>query len=551
MTTDAAAAALLSETHDDTRTAARDGAGEVSGAHARRRAADRPAAARQDRRRRLVPFLLTFVIGVIATTLMWQSVDGPDDARHMAAVDTASETHLTERGSGVASNVDSAPSGILSIDSGDGELVETERAASRVDTMALALNDEVAHSAGSAGAATSARRVDHLTDADHRSTSISGARRGVADASRERAPSGPALAIASPPRHRASSDGFSTVGGGRDFTERVDIASDAVRESNNAPVSERPDAADWESPATIAVDTRMSAGTDADTMSRLDDRIGMTRATERDAMALSSGEGIVHSAPPPAVVPQGATAKRSVAAKSSIADAGRDAAHERIDSAEGDRADAAHSLEYRPIQIAEPAPRRGWALAAGARQSALVALDGRAVHPELVVSIGGEIDEGAHAVFAVLGLTTFNELSTVTTSEYRPVPASPGQEYLHQTRVTASDELRAELFGGAGYRVRVVNADEWQAGAGVWAGYGERYVRAGAELPDAYRLSETVRIELTPSVQYLDAHGESATQVRDESVPQPTGRSQISERTEVEDTDVRAGFTIGVTVVIE
>src|SRR5688500_14271184 len=36
-------------------------------------AADRPAVARRDRRRRLVPILLPFIIGVIATTIMWRT----------------------------------------------------------------------------------------------------------------------------------------------------------------------------------------------------------------------------------------------------------------------------------------------------------------------------------------------------------------------------------------------------------------------------------------------------------------------------------------------
>jgi hypothetical protein len=224
---------------------------------------------------------------------------------------------------------------------------------------------------------------------------------------------------------------------------------------------------------------------------------------------------------------------------------------ERILSA-GIASDSRSGIMIKGASSMAMAPRRGTVLTTGLRQSMLIGLRERETRPELALRVGGEFAEGIHEFYGVVGYTTFRQSRTRASSEFRYDASVPAREYLYSSEQSATSANEPELWGGVGYRVNVIRGERWQAGAGAWAGYGERYARGGAEIPVTYVVSRTVRLELTPSIEYVTAHGSAVTDAVTTSTTTATAQRQVvTEQTEVAETELSAGIGLGVTVILE
>lgn len=536
-----------------------------------RRAIGRSTVGRSDRRRRLIPILLPFLIGVIMTGLIWQLNDddsGLDSGRNQ----------MTSAPEAVGPRVSS---GIQSIDShttaddenasteGRDDLMATNEATStpestpreeRLTDGSSGRGSTSAHGAGASGGSGVSRiasgsdgaggSLGAVTSPDEFASDPISTRR---DYDRE-----PPVEPRSIRRGIAASNVGGLISADRALAAESPVADGAEESTSNSDADDMPneiaiadaperkgndDNGFAESPSTMAAfgekDVTLRGGRAAE-QPKIDnmpmaivapppsvsDKPANGEATSQAKR--NSAVAQTSPAPPPAplkVAESSATTIESTPNKTSISDgvAFADAIYE-------------HPL--------------GWRFTSAAQQSLVVESSSGVVRPELIIRIGADLDEADHEVFAMLGLTAFNQVRSVTTDEYRLDASS--NEFLYSSDRTTADELRSELWGGAGYRHNVFRDDNWTVAAGAWGGYGERYMRGGVEIPVAYRLTRNVRVELIPSVQYVKAHGESVTDVRDASVALPaSARQQVHEQTEVDDAEVRPGIGVGVVVVME
>jgi hypothetical protein len=201
------------------------------------------------------------------------------------------------------------------------------------------------------------------------------------------------------------------------------------------------------------------------------------------------------------------------------------------------------------------------AFLAGVRQNLFVGLTSTNVNPELALNVGAELG-GMHQIYGMVGRSEYHHLTSVDSRTYSGtlvVSADPNTNTSQKAIDSNSrqrTDLRYEIWGGVGYRVSGVLSTRWRVGGGFWLGAGSSYFRAGAEFPVGYQLLNSVRIELLPTVEYTHAHDQLST-ISNTTLPDNNSMTgsgietmQITTTTGAENDGVRAGLGIGISVTI-
>lgn len=531
-------------------------------------AADRPASTRRDersRRRRLVPLLIPFLIGVILTGTIWQFSGRDDDTRALAVGEpqaassdgerstTAPYEQRTSTDAGVA---DAGAANAGAADAGAADAGAANAGAAGAGTSGA--HESVGGAAGIADLGAAGDGDDRAGAIDADATAASSARGGGASGSSE--------SSYRAPRSLAAAQGTE----GRIAAAEPEASESPRRDARRHSSSTDREQAEAEPLAIASAPASETQPTSEDMMALGN---GDGQATAREEVESSSVSGaradgprMMSSAPPPTAPvdePMTISAKRSPSRPSPTAISMTDGADRAAASAPardslrsvtltsimgGDARSPVRIHGASPIELEEP--RRSAVFMTGLRQSLLVGTREREPRPELALRLGGEFGD-VHAVYGIVGYTTFRESRVRTTSEFRYNAAVPSTEYLYRSEQSQVAENRGEFWAGAGYRINVMRGERWQAGAGAWGGYGQRYARVGADLPVTFVVSRNVRIELTPSVQYVSAHGASVTDASTVTTSGVTDRSVVAEQTEVADSEVRPGIGLGVTVLME
>jgi hypothetical protein len=539
-----------------------------TGSRARVRAGDRPAIERRERRRRLVPLLLPFLVGVVLTAVLWQFLgDGSPTSSPLAtdrsAVDTARQS------AGIASIDSPGPSDRsreplaaaeepeTSVGAGEAPGIGRELAAAG-PSSAAGRNDDVAAMSSreavggsmsdggtigargsmGAGAAMGDAAKSDAADADMSIGTLSVRTESLAPRSRFSGERAVTLSAALPPPSASdslaspTSEGTSEAQMAKPMTPlaadlRTLSPNPPPADSAGAPVPRSTLSSGFAAMEPMPSETPSSEATQTQSG-------GASAPASAPASEASSIDPAKESVASAAAAPSTETSAKTLAASAPSSDKGvavRDARDGESMAADG------------------AAPSRGTVLASSLRQSVLVAVRSRDLHPELALRAGAEFDD-RHEVYGVLGLTTIREARTTTTSDYRREIG--GAEALVRTDGSTIDELRSEIFAGGGYCVTVIREPRFRAGAGAWAAYGERYTRVGAELPLSYQVGSSVRIEVTPTLQYATAHGATVSGASTTTSDlDSTTRRVVTNESEIEKSEIRAGIGIGVTVIID
>jgi hypothetical protein len=204
--------------------------------------------------------------------------------------------------------------------------------------------------------------------------------------------------------------------------------------------------------------------------------------------------------------------------------------------------------------------RHGFALMAGLQQNLVVGIGGNEVQPQSSVKLGAEFGGGMHQLYGMVSRSTFRQTTSVQTFAL----AADSQGKFNQvdprnaSGKSVTSNAEQELWGGLGYRFNAKFAKHWSAGGGVWAGAGENYVRIGAELPIGYQIIDQVRVELLPTLQYMRAYGDTRSvesQTRVTNVGNGSGLGTTAEEVETttglqNERQVQAGVGIGISIII-
>lgn len=532
----AVAMAAASASADPSETSATSGtSARASNAPAASRSiADRPAVERRERRRRLVPMLLPFLVGIILSAAFWQFLERDDRGAELA-INAVPD-------SAVVSAAPSASAGAMSLPSdSDAETAGDARGAGRVDESGTGASSDDGSAPGALAALPEGRVA----------TTESSVSDGMGGGSGSVEP----LAIAEYPERPAES--FRPA-----EPRRRAFSSDGDAPAMGAPPSDQAMASDLSQIDGAAVEesesSRGEAARDERTQHEISLREALGRGPDRPA---SKSAAAPERAESPRMMGTrsaddeiGITSKRApISRPAPTAVSAPDGEPEMASGTVAPPEVPMRTMSESPVTIsAIETPPRGALLSTGLRQSMLVGMREREARPELALRLGGELAGGLHEIYGILGVTTFRESRTRSTEEFRTDPNLPATEYLYRSEQRASAANHTEFFAGAGYRINIIRVESWRAGVGTWGGYGERYLRAGAEIPVSYRIGENVRIEVTPSVQYVSAHGSgAATPTSSSTTPAPGQRSVVTEHSDVTDSELRPGIGVGVIVVID
>jgi hypothetical protein len=491
---------------------------------ARHRAADRPAIDRRERRRRLVPVLLPILLGVIMTAALWQFLGDDASDKGGSALTTATAPQTPDRAPSAG------PYGGVP-DNAVGGDIATANPADPESTALAAAPDEALSSPD--GEQYQESRPGGMTD---------GGTRGAV---------GSSIATAEPESRPATDDrvGNGPVSDELTLRERAPDADASRREMAIAdmPAEERGNGSGGLMSDGGYESARAKARRDDDVKAASEKESLPRRAAAPVQTSVSAFGGVV--AKPE--LSQPAAPINGVAAAPALEESiAMGPQVQQADTTEGLRITAHRNVD-RDASFLSTSIEPKTVFSAGLRQSLMVTTSERDLSPALALRVGAELDDGRHEVFGVLGYTTYRQQQVVATNTYEGAPGS-ATERLVSTMSSSNSMFESEFFGGAGYRFNIVRGERWRAGAGTSVGYGERFARIGAELPVAYQISKNVRIELTPSIEYANAHGPTLIETNTTSFDQASAqRSLRNEQSQISESEIRAGVGVGVTVVME
>ncbi|MDB5034718.1 MAG: hypothetical protein JWQ98_1959 [Chlorobi bacterium] len=135
---------------------------------------------------------------------------------------------------------------------------------------------------------------------------------------------------------------------------------------------------------------------------------------------------------------------------------------------------------------------------------------------------------GRHQIYAVAGLSGYrNTIADSLVGTTVNGITTPSTRRADITSGTAS-----EIYGGAGYRYTIALSQKIGVSPGVWGGVGGRHLSAGVEAPITFRPSRWIRLELTPTIRYVDTRA-TAADVSMSTVQTSQNASELHQRTTV------------------
>ncbi len=226
---------------------------------------------------------------------------------------------------------------------------------------------------------------------------------------------------------------------------------------------------------------------------------------------------------------------------------------------------AGGSTTVNPLQIFTGRPP---ALFAQVRQSFTLGLSTARVLPEVDLRLGGVLGND-HQIYAIVGRSGYRAMasSTVTDNHVAREVAdiitttnSFGQTKLdtvyadHTITTTTTDntaEDRYEFWAGAGYRYSRPVMNHLRAGGGIWAGVGAANLHFGVELPIDVAMTDRIRFEAVPVVEYRRAlHAATSNEHASSDVASRSSRIERVTSGSAASSEVTVGLGLGVTVLM-